>query len=288
MNLCAPLTSIRALVEALFAHTYLILFGKLAAGGLLALAVPPFHEMERGFYKSTGVVYAFMAYIMAAGDAYLVWTYGTDGPVGIVGLIVWVIFALLFTAYVATLYVEMPFLRARIFPAAVLAGFLALAITATGYVPAGASISWALPIAWVLMSGAVITGAAATGMLLGHWYLIDTGLDLGPLNRMYAFCRVCLGIEVAVVLVAAMLVALWPSSPFAAGVTLALTGRYVLLVLGRLLAWALAALLLMLIGRTLAIPQTMAATGLFYILALTVAVGQIVAQWLLFRTGAPL
>ena len=46
--------------------------------------------------------------------------------------------------------------------------------------------------------------------------------------------------------------------------------------------------LMHLIGRTLAIPQTMAATGLFYIQALVVAVGEICGHWLLFRTGLPL
>ena len=133
-----------------------------------------------------------------------------------------------------------------------------------------------------------VAGAAATGMLLGHWYLIDTGLDLEPLHRMYSFCRACLGVEIVLVLAAALLAVAWPSSPFRDGVELAVTSRYVWLVVGRVATWSLAALLLALIARTLAIPQTMAATGLFYIQALTVAVGQIFAQWLLFRTGVPL
>jgi hypothetical protein len=60
------------------------------------------------------------------------------------------------------------------------------------------------------------------------------------------------------------------------------------LVVGRIVAWVLAAILLLLIRKTLEIPQTMAATGLFYIEALVGAVGQILALWLLFRTGLPL
>ena len=42
------------------------------------------------------------------------------------------------------------------------------------------------------------------------------------------------------------------------------------------------------IGRTLAIPQTMAATGLFYIAILAVIVGEMMGRLLLFRTGLPL
>ena len=69
---------------------------------------------------------------------------------------------------------------------------------------------------------------------------------------------------------------------------LAFSSRYALLVAGRLLSWAMAAVLLFMAARTLAIPQTMAATGLFYIEALVVSVGQIVAHWSLLRTGLPL
>jgi len=42
------------------------------------------------------------------------------------------------------------------------------------------------------------------------------------------------------------------------------------------------------IHRTLQIPQTMAATGLFYIAILFVMVGEILGRLILFRTSLPL
>jgi hypothetical protein len=42
------------------------------------------------------------------------------------------------------------------------------------------------------------------------------------------------------------------------------------------------------IGRTLRIPQTMAATGLFYIAILAVMVGELLGHLILFRTSLPL
>jgi hypothetical protein len=42
------------------------------------------------------------------------------------------------------------------------------------------------------------------------------------------------------------------------------------------------------IHRTLLIPQTMAATGLFYIAILAVMVGEFMGRYILFRTGFPL
>jgi len=275
-------------LEIFFAHTYFILFGKLAAGGLLALAVPPFFDVERGFYKSTAVVYLAMAYVMAGGDAYLLSRYGVSRTIGPVSLSMWSLFAALFTAYVVTLFIERPRLRARLFPAAVASGFVALAVTGAAYVPENTSILAAIPFALSLWTGAAACGGAVTGMLLGHWYLIETGLDLLPLKRMLAFCRACVAAELIAVALAALVLWMWPSPALHDGFAAAFGSRYFLLVVGRLSAWALALVLLSLIGRTLAIPQTMAATGLFYIQALTVAVGEIFGHWLLFRTGLPL
>ena len=55
-------------------------------------------------------------------------------------------------------------------------------------------------------------------------------------------------------------------------------------VLGPLAALALG----FMIHRTLQIPQTMAATGLFYIAILFVMVGEILGRLILFRTSLPL
>ena len=42
------------------------------------------------------------------------------------------------------------------------------------------------------------------------------------------------------------------------------------------------------IRRVLAIPQTMAATGLFYVATLAVLVGEFLGRYFTFRTGLPL
>jgi hypothetical protein len=125
-------------------------------------------------------------------------------------------------------------------------------------------------------------------MLLGHWYLIETGLDLLPLERMLAFCRACVRTQLIVVPLAALVLWLWPAPTLHGAFESAFSARFFWLIVGRASAWGLALVLLALIARTLAIPQTMAATGLFYIQALTIAVGEIFAHWLLFRTGLPL
>lgn len=277
-------------MELLFAHTYLFLFGKLAVGGLLSLAVPPFVELERGFFRSTGAVYLGSALVMAVGLAYLRINYAGSGsaPGSLPALAAWWVFLALFVAYYATLFVELPFLRARLFPFALLAGLTALCSTAAAYLPAGVSLFATVPFGLSACAGAGLVAAGVSGMLLGHWYLIERDLELEPLMRMLAFCRACLVAEVACVVIATVALGLWPGAPWADGFAELLGGRYGWLVAGRIAAWGLAGFLLLLIRKTLAIPQTMAATGLFYIEALVGVVGQILGLWLLFRTGLPL
>jgi hypothetical protein len=231
-------------------------------------------------------VYLVLAAIMAAGITYLAAVYPQGSSR--TEIILWLIFLVLFAAYYTTLFIELPFLRARLFPAAVALGFVAIAATACGYVPSGVSVVAAVPFAAAEVAGAAVAGSGVSGMLLGHWYLIERDLDLTPLTRMLAFCRACLAAEVIAVAVGALVLWAWPGSPWHASVESALGARFVPLVIGRVACWGLAAFLLSLIRKTLAIPQTMAATGLFYIQALVVTVGQIIGHWLLFRTGLPL
>lgn len=273
-------------MEALFAHTYLLLFGKIAVGGLLSLAVPPFADIERGFYKSTAAVYLACALAATCGDTYLWWNArGGASPVGTFTVVAWIVHASLFSAYTATLFIELPILRARLFPAALFAGFVALIAASSGFAPAAAPLLGAIPHAVDVLAGCAALGAASSGMLLGHWYLIDTGLDLEPLSRMTGFYRRTLWFEGATVAACALIVgvfAAWPTTLADA------VDAHAWLLTGRAFSWTLAVLLGVLITKTIAIPQTMAATGLFYIAALVVAVGQIVSHWLLFRTGLPL
>ena len=280
-------------MEMFFAHTYLLLLGKLAIGGLLSLAVPPFIQVGGGFYTSTAAVYLAAAWLMFGGDLSLYLSQGCNGPVALLPLAAWGLFATLFSAYYLTLFIELPVLRAKLFPVAVGAGALALAFGAAQYRPETASWATAALYIVVLWTGAAVLGAAVTSMLLGHWYLIDTGLDLAPFRSMLAFCRRCLIGEVATVLLVALLLSLLALLTTEAGshwqeAAGSLWPRYGFLLAVRGLAWAMAAGLLLMAARTLAIPQTMAATGLFYLEALVVLVGQIAGHWLLFRTGLPL
>ncbi|MGH7856129.1 MAG: hypothetical protein ACREQY_02280, partial [Candidatus Binatia bacterium] len=198
----------------------------------------------------------------------------------------WAAFAAVFAVYLYSLWGEPYRLRARSYGLALLLGFAALAATALRYGP-GTLLATALyPIDFAV--SAVILGAACTGMLLGHWYLIDLGLTLTPFRRIHRFFVGSIHLQVLVL--GASIGLLWLSAGPVIDASLEkLWSEHSLLLALRLVLGPLAAYgLAWMIGRTLAVPQTMAATGLFYIALLAVVVGEILGRTILFRTALPL
>jgi hypothetical protein len=124
-------------------------------------------------------------------------------------------------------------------------------------------------------------------MLLGHWYLIDLGLSIEPMRRLFRFFVTMTVAHVGILLVTLVAMALTPGPSTAAVGTL--LRDHAALLAARFALGPLAALGLgWMIHRTLQIPQTMAATGLFYIAILFVMVGEILGRLILFRTSLPL
>ncbi|HZP42260.1 MAG TPA: hypothetical protein VFD84_12240 [Candidatus Binatia bacterium] len=270
-----------------FSDCFLLIFGQLAVGGLVGLAVPPFHVLERGFYKSSAGVFVGCALLFLAGKVGLAVRAG-DLPVArAVELGAWVAFSTAAGVYLASLWGDAGRRRARAYTAALGLGLVALSVSA-GFHRLGPALS---PVALLyplgVLAGALALGAVATGMLLGHWYLIDLGLSLEPLRRLFRYFVTVLVVQVAVYLVA--LAAIGLASPAGAAAVAELWSDHRALLVARFVLGPLAALGLgWMIHRTLQIPQTMAATGLFYIAILAVMVGEMLGRLILFRTALPL
>lgn len=272
-----------------FPRAFLLVFCQLAVGGIFCLCIPPFHEVERGYYKSSAFVYVLIAALALAGRVALWWNgNGADGAWRAVEISLWAGFVGCATGYLASLWGEHVTLRARLFSASWLSGLGALIVLAEGYRQAPSLSFEALffPLSFVL--SAVLLGAAASGMLLGHWYLIDRDLSLQPLQQTLAVYRRCLLGQAALSVLALLLLGVAGAPPARAGVAGLLSGQLSLLVTRLAVSPVGAGILGSMIRRTLDIPQTMAATGLFYIAVLAVLVGEMLGRFLLFRTGLPL
>jgi len=268
-----------------FSACFLLVFGQLAVGGVAALAVPPFGMIERGFFKSSAAVFLTAALAYVFGRCVL--AVRGVAPWTAVELVLWVGFTVALGTYLASLWGDAIRLRARAFASALGLGVLALADSATAYRvgPLASPATVFYPLAF--LTGALALGAVATGMLLGHWYLIDLGLSLAPMRRLF---RYFIGTLVLHVVVLTLTIVAMAAGPVDASTAVrALWQDNAGLVALRFVLGPLAALGLgWMIHRTLQIPQTMAATGLFYIAILFVLVGELLGRLILFRTSLPL
>jgi hypothetical protein len=262
----------------LFARCFLLVFCQLGVGGLLSLAVPPFHELERGFFKSSAGVFLSASLIGGGGSIYLLLTRPASG-VGIPEAILWGVHLVLFALYLWTLWGELVILRARLYTSALLSGVVALALSAQALVGDRGVGLGVLSMLSALVAAAAL-GGVTTGMLMGHWYLIDPGMEIEPFRRCFRFFVRAMVAEVGVLIAIAAVLAIAP--PTDAGGHLELFALRI--VLGPLAALGIA----LMIQRVLAIPQTMAATGLFYIATLAVLVGEFLGRYFTFCTGMPL
>jgi hypothetical protein len=274
-----------------FARCFLLVFAQLYVGGLLALSIPPFHGIERGFYKSTGAVYVSAGLLALAGRLALLARppSGAAPPPGaLVELVLWAGSLLAAVLYLRSLWGDRYRLRARSYVAAWMSGVAALCVGAQSFrLGPPASIETILYPASFIVS-ALLLGSVATGMLLGHWYLIDRSLSIDPFRRLFKFFTVMLAIQAGLLLLSAGLLRLGGAAESVLALTRLLHDHSALLASRLLLSPLAAAGLAWMISKTLQIPQTMAATGLFYIAILSVLVGELMGRFILFRTSLPL
>jgi len=165
-------------------------------------------------------------------------------------------------------------------PATITSAGLALAIAVTFAGLAGSAID-GLAIAALVVISSLVLGAATTGMLLGHWYLVTPALTNRPLLRAIG---VLLGALVAQALLFIPTLVGLARSPGSAAAILAQNPVLTTL-------WVLGAVVLPLLAGGLAFPTCrmrsfMSTTGLLYLAMIAVLPGQLVGQLLFFVSAA--
>ncbi len=275
-----------------FGVCFLMVFGELAFGGTLALAIPPFFKVERGFFKSSAAVYLSAALVSAIGLAFLALRGNRLGSPAALWLwalsLTWGIFCLVLGLYLFTLWTDLGRLRARAYSLALAIGLIAVVASALTLEPASFGLVAAIAYGLTAVVSSVVLGLASGAMLFGHWYLIDPNL---PVDYLRSFVRL-LGAALIADLVTLGL-ALGLLAMFAGGAAALamrdLARADLAIVVFRLLLGPMASIVLAwMCWQTLKIPQTMAATGLLYITVMSVLVGELLGRFILFRTSIPL
>jgi len=274
-----------------FAACFILVFGELAFGGIFALSIPPFFNVERGFYKSSASVYLAAALITAIGLGCLAFRGGVhEGPNAgslWVGATLWMLASLSLGGYLYTLWTEGGLLRARFYLASLVLGLVAVIASVTLLMPRDFGVVGALTYALTAVTSSLMLGLVSCAMLFGHWYLIDLEM---PVDYIRSFVRV-LGIVLIADLVALGLAIALPilvGGASGAAVNELFRSHLGLLAVRLLLGPIATIILVWMCWQTLKIPQTMAATGLLYIAVMSVLVGEMLGRFILFRTAVPL
>lgn len=266
-----------------YAAAFVMFLYQLSVGGLVGLAITPFMDLERGFYKSTTGVLVICAVLAVWGQLDLLpQVRGFDQVLRILLLGIFTLFLIL---YFITLWGERAFLRARFFSTAILAGIAGVIVSSYGFAhaPLGPLEAVFLPARFLVSS--LLLGAVTVGMLIGHWYLIETGQKLEPFFRVFRFFVTMLIVQTGLEVVAIIVLYLFGTSGTVATIDRLFTHHHLLLVSRFVVAQLGPLLLSYMIWKTLAgFKNTMAATGLFYIALLGVFVGELLSSQILALT----
>jgi hypothetical protein len=272
-----------------FPASFLLLFHQIALGGLFAIAATPFDELSRGFYKSTAGVLFVVGALGLLGKADLYRKSLLVGPSlgSVAEFLLHALFILAFALYLYSLWGERVVLRARLFSIALFTGLAALAVSSRAFYQAPLWSVEAVLYPTSFFFSALLLGGVTVGMLIGHWYLIDTGQSIDPFIRIFKFFFFALMLQTGFFLLLPALLYTLGSAETALNLQRLWQGHQILF-LSRLMTTQVGSLILsFMIWRTLKIPHTMAATGLFYIALLGVFVGEILGRQILALTTLP-
>src|SRR5262249_21036237 len=188
---------IRPNVMRSFSSSFLLFFYQAALGGLFGLSATPFNELERAFYKSTAGVLFVIAALGFWGKTQLYWQniFPADNFATVAEILFHGLFVISFAAYMVSLWGENQAFRARSFASCLLFGTAGLIFSAHSFyqAPFWSCETLVYPVAFFL--SALLLGTVTVGMLLGHWYLIDTGQTLEPFIRIYKLFVVALIVQ---------------------------------------------------------------------------------------------
>ena len=269
--------------------SFVLFLQQVSVGGLFALAVTPFHEIERGFYKSTAGVLVVAALLGLWGKLALFrnTSSSVDGVAATVELFIYIFYVISLFLYFLSLWREYQWFRARSFSSSLFLGLAGLGAASFSF---HLATFWSFetllyPVSFLL--SALLLGAATVGMLIGHWYLIDAGQSIEPFRRVFKFFVVVLIVQTLFLLISPLLFYVSGDAHTVSGIE-RLWRDHLMLLTARFLVSQVGPLALSyMIWQTLKIPNTMAATGLFYVTLLGVVVGEILGRQLLALTSLP-
>jgi hypothetical protein len=256
---------------------FFLVFSQLTVGGVALMRLVPEMDIGPGFFRTCASIYLLVWVCVLAG---LDWARPWE-------LLGFALYSLLFLGYYASLWFDKLASRSRLLEITSVVGFCAIVVSALSASAGDFTLNEALLRVPNFLFSTIALGAAMSGMLLGHWYLVTPELSLVPIKRLTGAlvgALVAQGVLLALTVSPALGTvpdSLWPRVQH-------LLAVYPYFLLGRALVglvgtFGLAALTLWLLREG----STQAATGFLYTAVLTVAVGELIARFLFQLTRVP-
>jgi hypothetical protein len=286
LSAAVPVNACHACVAALTVPLALfLLLAETAVGGFATVSYLRLTGgLTQGFLKFVAVTYAILAAlafltVLGAPPGAYHRLLGIDPAAGGAVVLLQAIVAVALIANVVAVFRRGPEPRAS--GLLVLAASLLLMFAiAAALSPLAGSFLDGVAIALAALLSATVLGAATTGMLLGHWYLVTPALTNRPLLRAIAVLLVALLLQALVypLMLRGLLHGAGPLSH-----PLSLSPQLAVL-------WVLGAVVLPLMAAGLALPTCrlrsfMSTTGLLYLAMIALLPGQLVGQLLFFVTA---
>lgn len=246
-----------------------LVLAETAAGGAAVLWLTSlWGSVKRGFFVLTTAVLAACA-AAAAASASAARVPGGDADVAI--LLAWITTGILALSLLALALRRLTAGR-----------WLGLASVPLGIgllvALAGLAEPGMLPALVQLAAGAAFMGAATDGLLLGHWYLVDRGLDRAHIKRLALVLIGAVGVEVVALIVGGARGDVAPTEGFSPFLTVGGGAIYMTIVLGMVGITALIAVLIHLALREPRPRAVQAATGFFYLAVITAFTAELAAK----------
>jgi hypothetical protein len=256
---------------------FFLVCSQLTIGGLALMRLVPAEEIGKGFFRTCASIYLLIWVLVLVG---LDWARPWE-------FIAFTLFTLLLLVYYASLWVEKLPNSSRLLEITSTVGLCAIGASALSYSAGGSLTDEAMLRVPNFLLSTLSLGAAMSGMLLGHWYLVTPELSLVPIKRLTgALLGVLVAQGVLLILTASPEIGAVPDSLLPRVQHLLLGYPYFLLgraLVGLVATFGLAALTMWLLREG----STQAATGFLYTAVLTITVGELIARFLFQLTGVP-
>jgi hypothetical protein len=161
--------------------------------------------------------------------------------------------------------------------------FVALSSLTAALIAQDISTNAAAMVGWRAIATAtsgLVLGFVVAAMLLGHWYLNASGMELAPLRRLLAAAAIAVGVQ-------ALVSGVGLAAEIVTGAELSTDWQLFVVFRWAFGLCAVLALLWM-AWRTLDVPNTQSATGILYVAVIGVFVGELAAALLSAHSTFPL